>query len=292
MNKITFFTPSYRGDVQRFLLLRQSINHFYKGKSKHIVVVPSSDESLFKELCLTDPDVEVLLQNDFVDSIFYPTPLYIFIKRFFPNQTWRFQKYAGRPGWIIQQIVKLNIPLIVNEGPIVCLDSDIFFVRPFSDTDFKLNQSDYTLYKATPKSETAKQQGHMEWARNFLGLEKGSTDHHYITWPTVLYPDVIKELHQFIEKKYNIDWQQCLFNQPSISEYILYGVFMEEIYKSKKTSTTTPPHNYIVWDNNSYISLFENLPKYVNSNLLVTLQSNLHIPSNVYEKRIRSEIFN
>jgi len=233
MTQITFFTPSYRGDAQRFALLRESINHFYNGQAKHIVAVPSPDKRLFTKLFQDDKNVEILVQNDFVDPIFYPKQLYKYIERIFPNQTWRFQKYAGRPGWITQQIVKLNIPAIVNNGAVVVLDSDIFFIRPFSDIDFRLNKSLYTLYKAIPESETAKHRGHMKWARDFLGLESGSTEHHYITCPAILYPEIIKELHKFIEKNtINRGNYLSLINQAFLS--ISFMVFLPKKYTIQK----------------------------------------------------------
>lgn len=294
MSKITFFTPSYRGDAERFLLLRDSIKHFYKGDAQHIVVVPSSDISVFKNLCINDSNIKILIQDDYVDPIFYPKPFYKCIKQFFPSQAWRFQQYAGKPGWIIQQIVKLNIPAIVSSGVVVILDSDLFFVRPFSDADFKLEDSLNTLYKVYPESETGKHKGHMQWAREFLGLESGSTDHHYISFPTILYPELVSRLQSFIENKYNKPWQLALFESKNMSEYILYGVFLDEINNAEKSSVSTcsPPPSFIAWDKDSYHALFEDLPKHTANQLLVIIQSNLNISASNYEHQIRSTLFN
>ena len=43
IGKLTFFTSSYRRDIERFVLLRESIRRFYHGEARHFVVVPRED---------------------------------------------------------------------------------------------------------------------------------------------------------------------------------------------------------------------------------------------------------
>ena len=64
MNEITFWTPSYRNDADRFALLRKSIREFYSDSAKHIVVVPREDISIFKKILKDDSNVELLIQNE------------------------------------------------------------------------------------------------------------------------------------------------------------------------------------------------------------------------------------
>jgi hypothetical protein len=42
MPNLVFVTPSYRGDIDRFALLRRTITKFYKGDAQHIVLVPTA----------------------------------------------------------------------------------------------------------------------------------------------------------------------------------------------------------------------------------------------------------
>lgn len=45
---MVFATVSYRGDLQRLKLMIRSMDMFYQGKSKAIVIVPRQDISLFR----------------------------------------------------------------------------------------------------------------------------------------------------------------------------------------------------------------------------------------------------
>lgn len=66
---LTFFTPSYRLDVERFMLLHKSIKRFYQGNAQHIVIVPKEDVPVFKKISVNE-SIEILVQNDFVASIY------------------------------------------------------------------------------------------------------------------------------------------------------------------------------------------------------------------------------
>lgn len=103
-----FFTPSYRNDLERLVILRQSIKRFVKESLIHYVVVPKEDFYVFKEKFSDDKLVIILKQNDFIKTQFYPSKLYSLVNKVLPNQSWRLNKIAGKPGWIIQQIVKLS----------------------------------------------------------------------------------------------------------------------------------------------------------------------------------------
>ena len=103
-----FFTPSYRNDLERLVILRQSIKHFVKESLIHYVIVLKEDFYSFKEKISNDKLVIILKQNDFIKKQFYPSKLYSLVNKVLPNQSWRLNKIAGKPGWIIQQIVKLS----------------------------------------------------------------------------------------------------------------------------------------------------------------------------------------
>ena len=64
-------------------------------------------------------------QGSMVNAVFYPTTRYLVVKKILPSQAWRCGKFAGRPGWFVQQVVKLNAPYVVDTPVIVVLDSEI-----------------------------------------------------------------------------------------------------------------------------------------------------------------------
>lgn len=292
MGELTFFTPSYRGDLERFVLLRESVRRFYHGKARHFVVVPREDILLFKRALKAD-NVEIAVQNDFVDSYYYPHKWYPLLKRFIPNQAWHFQAYAGRQGWIIQQIVKLSLPEIVTEGAIAILDSDIVFIRPFDNSDLEIEGDKRILVRDEPKTESGKHRKYMEKARRLLGLPLGSTGHHYMAYPAIWYTDWVRELRRYIESTYGKSWQRVLYEANSISEYQLYGVFIEEILKPFNLKIRLKPFHYGIWDH-------DDLKRFMSGELIidkrdlhdkplcVAVQSNLQIPVDEYKKQIET----
>src|SRR5580765_605667 len=108
MTQATFFTPSYIGDIERAVWMRRSLKTFFKGSSLHIMAVPRKDLVAFRRALPQEADLALVAQEDMVDSIFYPDRLYRMAARFARSQLWRLESHAGRPGWIVQQIAKLN----------------------------------------------------------------------------------------------------------------------------------------------------------------------------------------
>ena len=292
MEELTFFTPSYRGDIERFVLLRESIRRFYHGAAHHIVAVPREDVALFKKV-LEGDNVEIVKQNNFVASYFYPRKWYPLLKRAIPNQIWRFEAYAGRLGWIIQQIVKLSLPEIVHDRAIAILDSDIVFIRTFDNSDLGVVSDKRILVRDEPTTESGKHRKYMEKARSLLGLSPGSTEHHYMAYPAIWYTDWVKELRKYIESIHEKPWQRVLYEANTISEYQLYGVFIEEILKPFNLRIRLKPFHYGIWDHNDFKrfmlgELVINERDFHNKPLCVVLQSNLKMPVDESRKRIES----
>lgn len=110
--KMNFLTVSYRNDLARFLLLKESIDRFCDSDYMHYVVIPKSDEKRFRVALKNygvgrdNSKLEILFQEDFILNIYYPNLPFSFLASVVPTQSWRFKKYLGRPGWIRQQIIK------------------------------------------------------------------------------------------------------------------------------------------------------------------------------------------
>ena len=289
MQELTFFTPSFRGDLERFVLLRKSIKRFYHGVAQHIVVVPKEDVSLFNRELAGD-NIKVLAQNDFVSSYYYPRKWYPLLKRAFPSQAWRFQTYAGRPGWVIQQIVKLSLPEKVNESVTAILDSDLFFIRPFDNSDLEVEGDKQILVRTEPTTESGKHRKYMEAARRLLGLAPGSTDHHYMAYPAIWYSDWVKKLRKHIESIHQKPWQKVLYEADMISEYLIYGIFVEEILKPENLKVRLDPFHYIIWDQNSYTRFISGEFAKKNNNKIIcaVVQSNLQIPVDQYRASLET----
>jgi len=283
-----FVTVSYRGDLDRLRLLVHSMDVFYQGVASHIIIVPREDITLFSSLS-KHPRITILTQNELVDDVFYPRFWYGFAEKILGARSWRLARYAGRSGWIIQQIVKLALPAITEEKDIVVIDSDVVFIRQFNDGDFVPDNAMHLLVKDDPDEESARHRKHMANSRQLLKLSQGSTDHHYLSCPVVLNRDWLLSLHGYIEKLYERPWQLVLNDEGLISEYCIYGVFVEEILKPDDLCLREKPYNLGIWSGEKFFETLDNhltVDRYSTEYLCLTIQSNLGVSVDQYEKTI------
>ena len=286
--KYCFFTPSYRGDIDRIKIMRQSILYFVKENLPHYIVVPKEDINLFKNSFASDESVTILTQNDYVDNIFYPTKLYNFINTLTPSQSWRISKQSGRPGWIIQQIVKLNIPNIIEEDAALIVDSDVFFIKPFSIFDI-VDSSFNTrvLIRQHPLNESAMQRKHIAKSREILAIPPGNTDFHYMSWPVVYYKDWGKLLLEYIQKKHDHSWQNVLYDTNIFSEYSIYGIYLDEILKPNDLNVVEKSFYQGIWDRNDFNQFIAGKFNLNQNIFCIVVQSNLSIPVESYSKHFK-----
>lgn len=286
---LLFFTPSYLGDLERLLLLRASMRKFYRGRGRHVVAVPESDLPQFRR-ALAGDDAELVSQQSLVDHRFFPTRLYQLVARYAPGQAWRLQKQGGKGGWIIQQIAKLNAKSLRERGPIAVLDSDIFFFRPFDDTDL-LEEEGRVLVRILPAQESGRHRKHIASARRLLRLPEGSTEHHYMSCPAILHAEWLHELCLYLEDDDGTTWQEVLLKEATLSEYSIYGTFVEEILKPADIVIRDRSFNHMLWDNESYERFFADPMAVVAtdpSKVCVVVQSALKVPVSKYHVQLQS----
>jgi hypothetical protein len=281
-----FFTPSYRNDLERLLILRQSIKLFIKESLRHYVIVPKNDFDIFKKSFADDNDVMILKQEDFVPKYFYPTYLYSSIKKLCPNQTWRFNKIAGRPGWIIQQIVKLCIPEIISEDVAIILDSDVLFIKPVSIYETFHNTTHKSLTRIHLSVGSAMHSEYVSRSRVILKLPVGNANLHYMSWPAIWYKDWVVELQEYLFCLYKSSWQEVLYKANIFSEYNLYGIFIEEVLKPKNLSIIDYPLYTGIWHKEDFNRLIKSDLSVQDQTLCVVIQSNMGIPVNQYKEKI------
>lgn len=288
---VIFVTPSYRGDLDRFTLLRRSVRRFLKERVRHLVMVPRADREMFVDANRDDADVAVLVQEDVVDRVFYPRPGFGLAAKLFPSQAWRLERFLGRRGWVIQQIVKLNAVAVCEAPTLVVIDSDCFFFRDFSVAMFGAGER-RLLLKQIPGNEAALHRRHINRAREILQLPPGSSDFHYMAYPAVLQRDWVLALHRYLEAKHGKPWQQVLYAAGSISEYSIYGIFVEEILKPDDLEIRIEPYNIGVWHKEELDNLADfavsvaakvaDTPEPL-APFCVTFQSILEVPVDAYD---------
>lgn len=123
---LALYCKSYRTDLRRLVRLTQSIQQFNRDELPFYVSVPASDTELFRQE-LRPYKVEVLCDDDILRQ----------------NPSFDVGEIQAMPGHVAQQIIKSEFWRLNLCRAYMCLDSDAFFIRPFS-------QNEYLLEDGTP----------------------------------------------------------------------------------------------------------------------------------------------
>ncbi len=295
-----FLTPSYHGDLQRFLLMRKSLRRFCLTPMQHLVVVNKRDANMFAEAVTNDPAVKVLIAESYVDRSFYPQLWYRVLRRTFPKQARRFTHCGGRAGWFTQQIVKLASPQITNEATVIVVDSDLVFIREFDERTFAADSGGQML--ARIDTEPGNHGAFLEKARALLKLPPGTAECHYMSHPAVLQTEWLRSLHGYLEQLYGQGWQRTLFEAEAhsdwwLSEYCLYGTYVEEILKPANLHIRTAPFAIGVWTTDDMPGIDDILERadrirryepHSEDPICLVVQSSLHMPVEEYSERLLS----
>lgn len=240
--EITFFTPTYARDFERFCLLRESLEYF-GIEIPHVAVVNHADVGLFN----TVPHrrgLSILSTRDIL-----PTE---FERR---RQVWRISRKdyrywitgRGIPGWTIQQLIKLASPKVVDTQGIVCLDSDCFFIAPVSAGDFYAPDGRLHLYESTDDLDVEM----AEWyphALRFLGHKTtGVPLRRFTHAPVPLHREILVEMHRFIEARHGKSWMHAVEEGDMIMEYTLYGAYCRHNGGMGRVVAAPPPLSAYCW---------------------------------------------
>ena len=243
MSDLAVITPSYRGDAEIFADLHRSVLEFTPPDTVHHVFVPVRDRPLFAEhegarcRIWTSPEV---LPRRFV-------------------RLGRGHSYlnARRPwppirGWVTQQAIKIAATARADADLVLLADSDVVLVRPVRAERF-MTDGRRSLHR-DERGVTAGMERHVIWhqvARTLLGLPASPPPPlpDYVSPFNFWEPAAVRAMQQRIRQTTGRDWLDAFTAQLHISEFILYGVFVDEIVAGSGTrlpSDTTSCHNS--WD--------------------------------------------
>ena len=128
---LCILTPSYRGDLLQFAVLRESIRAFAPGLP-HVALVHTEDCRRFRHIFRSEPDLEII-----------PTaavlPPAIERRRRKSGSKWLPGNWSwGREikGWHAQQLGKLFALATLKYDAALFLDSDVFICRPLQARNF------------------------------------------------------------------------------------------------------------------------------------------------------------
>src|SRR3981189_2587284 len=133
MNPVALLTPTYGRDLELCRLLCESVDRHVTSFSKHYLLVPDADLSLFSHF--ESKRREVIPASRFLPHWLRPLPRVIQRKR---RQYWWSFRTKPVSGWHVQQYLKIAAPSALPHERYCILDSDIVFFRDFDLSKFQV----------------------------------------------------------------------------------------------------------------------------------------------------------
>jgi hypothetical protein len=224
MNPVALLTPTYGRDIELCTLLCESVDSHVSSFSKHYLLVPDCDVSLFSRF--ESERRSVLPASQFLPGWLRPLPPIVQRKR---RQYWWSFRAKPVSGWHVQQILKIAATIALPHQRYCILDSDVVFFRDFDLSRFEYPNSIPLLSMAG--KVTSDQVRHSRWvdtSHQLLGfptppLPASDFIGHIIFWDR----QITRAMASKIEAVANLDWIEALCKTREFSEYMLYGYFVQ-----------------------------------------------------------------
>ncbi len=229
-NRWAVITPSYRGDFERCRLLCKSMDVFLTGGWHHYIIVETVDLKLFQSLAAahrTILEMEKLLPSSFHHLARIP----IINNR----SLWFSWGTRFMAGWHVQQLIKMEMAFQLPEQGLLYCDSDVFFVRRLDVSSMGENgQYRYFGTSVPLDKNNIPNPKYISVSARLLGIEENAFPSatyvdNLITWhgPTV------RAMCAHVSQVSGRDWRVTLGREIFLSEYSLYGLYVDRISKSR-----------------------------------------------------------
>jgi hypothetical protein len=224
MNRVALLTPTYGPDLELCTLLCESVDRHVRSFSKHYLLVPDCDLPLFSRF--ESAHRTVLAASQFLPQWLRPLPRIVQRKR---RQFWWSFRAPPVSGWHVQQFLKIAATISLPHQRYCILDSDIVFFRDFDLSRFEYPKSIPLLTMAD--EITPKQIRHARWvdtSHRLLGIPTPPLPApdfigHIIFWDQ----QTTRAMAEKIEAVTRLDWVEALSRTRELSEYMLYGYFVQ-----------------------------------------------------------------
>jgi hypothetical protein len=238
---IAFVTPTWRGDFERFQLLRASMDAMGLGTVPHYAVVQTEDLALFAQGAMGPTylsTAEVL-----PDAVEQRRQRYL---RRTPHRRLQvlkrsaYKRFGWFPdanyyGWHTQQLVKFAVARQLPQRVLITLDSDVIFTRPVPAAAYAADGRVVLYEEPDVISRTLTSPGWYGHACTLFDLpwprEVGAPFVNYVTHPFVFNAGTLRDMLNAIEARHQCPWWQALLAQPlgQWSEFMTYGVYVSQV---------------------------------------------------------------
>ncbi|HVA61849.1 MAG TPA: DUF6492 family protein [Mycobacteriales bacterium] len=214
--QVTLVTPSHRGDYERFAFLRESMAACDIDLPQ-VAIVPARDVPRFEAV----PDrhrLTVVAEGEVLPR----------------GATARLVERLARrdiTGWERQQLIKLAAYRVVDDPTWVCVDSDVFFLRPVTAETLALGATRPLLLELRDFPIGPEPTAFRRASARLLGLDPNRLDPAltYTAWLVPLHGSVVRELLDFLDRRQDLPWWRAM-TAGSATEYETYGLFARHIH--------------------------------------------------------------
>lgn len=279
--KFALVTPSYAGDFERCALLVETARRCLPPDLLHHLFVDRRDIELFRPLVSARTrlhEVEALLPN--------------WIRRA-PGRThdWASDLTPPITNWVIQQVVKLSAVDAIGEEMLIFCDSDNAFIRPF-DPRARLMQGDKLalFYVEEDRPDLAL------WrnvAAQLLGLPtRSGAPCNYVGNLIAWRRENIIALRRQLEKTAGASWVRAFVGHPLLSEYVLYGRFVDELLGTQAAGHFHSAYDLVRGSWNNPMATAADIERFfaglTPSQVAIMVHSKDNVPVAAYRDRVRA----
>lgn len=239
MDDLAVLTPSFRGDANLFAELHASVLLNTAPSVVHHVVVPPSDAGRFRPY--EGPRCRVWTHRDVLPRRYVSVP-----------RAAGLTVNARRPwlpvrGWVVQQLMKLAGTAAIDARAVLIADSDAVLLREL--TLAQLLHDGQLWHFRREDAVAPGMNRHLAWhkvARKLLGLPEGVSlpAPDYISPIAVWDPVVVRALMAHIEDLTGRSWIDAVAGELHVSEFVLYGVFVDHVLGGMAPFDGPLCHNY------------------------------------------------
>lgn len=229
---LAFITPSYAPDLELCSDLNESVLRNTPGPVRHYIITPRRDVKLFSRLRGTR--TEVLS----VDEVLPRHVLSVPGANFWLNVRCPWPPVRG---WVMQQVIKLQMATQVNVGLLLLADSDVVLVRPVTAETFCVGGR--TPFYRLDNEIGSDMPRHLVWhdvAGKLLGVPPAPLPlPDYISPFNVWERRIAIALQERIQQTTGRHWLDAITGQMHFSEFILYGMFIDKVLGARANVTET-----------------------------------------------------
>jgi uncharacterized protein DUF6492 len=216
-------TPSYALDFERCRLLVESVRALVAPHVEHYVIVDRRDEGLFQQL--RGPRTHVVVKQSILPWWLHQVPS--------STRWWVSLKGLPVRGWIVQQIVKLSVDAVTRADVCIFMDSDTLLIKPFDPRAAERAGAVPLFRELLPAADAHNTKWHAA-AERLLGLvPEPDPRASYVTQAVTWRRSNLIALKRQIESTTRRGWVESLCALPTMSEYVVYGVFCERLLRER-----------------------------------------------------------